>query len=218
MEFNRFEVVTGACIEEISGQSRFGFSMSDTTDFYDMTELMENDGYKGSTIAFYDYETGKVYEPFAKERNVIYGDPVFLHERFWFLRGDYNSGKITLLKYCPGEEPEAVTQLNIEDVDAYNLCIVGEDVHIVGGDDEVVCYYPEQFRFAKEDDGGVILITDGKVYISAWVEEGWDDENDCATEDYKYYEKIIVRDFEGNLISEEIGCLEQRPDGSWWIS
>ena len=66
--------------------------MSDTTDFYDMTELMENDGYKGSTIAFYDYETSKVYEPFAKERNVIYGDPVFLHERFWFLRGDYNSG------------------------------------------------------------------------------------------------------------------------------
>ena len=33
----------------------------------------------------------------------------------------------------------------------------------------------------------VALIDNGKVYIDAWIEEGWDDENDCATDDYKYY-------------------------------
>lgn len=41
------------------------------------------------------------------------------------------------------------------------------------------------------------MITDEKVYFSAWVEEGWDEEKDCATEEYKYYEKVIVRDFKG---------------------
>ena len=35
IKLNRFEVVSGKYIEEISGQSRIGYSMSDTTDFYD---------------------------------------------------------------------------------------------------------------------------------------------------------------------------------------
>ena len=34
------------------------------------------------------------------------------------------------------------------------------------------------------------MIADQKVYLSAWVEEGWDDENDCETEEYNYYEKV----------------------------
>ena len=38
MKLNRFEVVTGRYIEEIPGQSRIGYAMSDTTDFYDMIE------------------------------------------------------------------------------------------------------------------------------------------------------------------------------------
>ena len=64
----------------------------------------------------------------------------------------------------------------------------------------------------------VRMIVDGKVYLSAWVEEGWDDDNNCATEEYKYYEKMIVRDFKGNVLSETIGSLQQHPDGTWWIS
>lgn len=32
MKLNRFEVVTGRYIEEILGQSRIGYAMSDTTD------------------------------------------------------------------------------------------------------------------------------------------------------------------------------------------
>lgn len=218
MKFNRFDVVNGTCIEEIYGQSRYGFSQSDTTDFYDMEELMENDGYRGTTISFYDYETGKVYTPFDQERNVLYGDPVFWQECFWFLRADFDLGVVTLLRYVPGQAPYEVTQLNIEDVNLYNLGITGEGVHITSGDDDFVCYYPERFSFTLGAEESVMLIADSKVYLSKWVEEGWDDENNCATDDYKYYEKIVVRDFEGNLISEEIGSLDQRPDGSWWIS
>ena len=124
MKLNRFEVVTGRYIEEIPGQSRIGYAMSDTTDFYDMIEWSKKGGCQGSTISFYDYNNGKVYEPFQKQRNVLYGTPVYLKKSFWFLQGDYNSGKITLFKYYPDKNPEMIIQLNIEDVDLYNLVLL----------------------------------------------------------------------------------------------
>ena len=55
MKLNRFEVVTGRYIEEIPGQSRIGYVMSDATDFYDMIEWSKKGGYQGSTLSFYDY-------------------------------------------------------------------------------------------------------------------------------------------------------------------
>ena len=218
MKFNRFKVVSGTYIEEIGGQSRIGYSMSDTMDFYDMVELSKKSVYQGSIISFYDYNNGRIYEPFTKQRNVLYGKPVYLKNYYWFLQGDYNKGIITLFRYLPDEIPEMITQINIEDVNLYNLQIIGDDLYIISEDDEFVCYYPESFRFLKNPHESVTMIADGKVYLSAWVEEGWDDENDCATEEYKYYEKVIVRDFEGNVLSEELGCLNQRSDGTWWIS
>ena len=218
MKFNRFEVVSGTYIEEIVGQSRIGYSMSDTMDFYDMVELSKKSVYQGSIISFFDFDNGRIYEPFTKQRNVLYGKPVYLKNYYWFLQGDYNKGLITLFRYLPDEIPEMITQINIADVNPYNLQIIGEDVYITSEDDEFVCYYPERFRFSKITNESVIMIADGKVYFSAWVEEGWDDENDCATEQYKYYEKVIVRDFEGNVLLEELGCLNQRSDGTWWIS
>ena len=218
MKFNHFEVVMGAYIEEISGQSCIGYSMIDTTDFYDMIEWSENGGYRGSTISFYDYSNGKVYKPFQNQRNVLYGKPVYLKNHFWFLQGDYNTGKITLFKYLPDETPEMITQLNIADVNPYNLRIIGEDVYIASEGDEFVCYYPKKFRFSENSNESVSTIADGKVYLSAWIEEGWDNENDCATEEYKYYEKVIVRDFNGTVLSETLGCLQQHPNGTWWIA
>ena len=64
----------------------------------------------------------------------------------------------------------------------------------------------------------VILIENGKVYLETWVEAGWDDKNDRATDAYKYYNRIIIKDFAGNTLSEEIGCLNKSVEGVWWIS
>ena len=220
MKFNHFESVTGTYIEEISGQSCIGYSISDTMqmDFYDMIESSQNGTYRGATLSFYDYTNGKIYEPFQKQPNVLYGKPVYWKDSFWFLQGDYNNQKISLFKYLPNEIPEMITQLNMADVDLYNLRILGEDVYIISEEDELVCYYPECFRFPVKNNESASLIADGKVYSSVWVEEGWDDENDCATAEYKYYEKVIERDFKGNVLSEMVGCLQQRPDGTWWIA
>ena len=112
---------------------------------------------------------------------------------FYFLQGDYNKGIITLYKYLPDELLETVTELNIKKINTYNLCIIGENVHIISQDEELVCYYPRKFHFKMDPQENVLTIDDNKVYLSKWIENGWDDFNDCASENYEYYEKVVVR-------------------------
>ncbi|MCI5602986.1 MAG: hypothetical protein SOV90_04305 [Lachnospiraceae bacterium] len=173
----RFNKVEGRYIEKIYGQNRFGYSQSDFEDLYDMIEWAKRGGYQGSELLIYDFTTGKVYKPFNKKRNVVYGAPVYVDEFLYFLQGDYDNKKITLYRYIP-----------------------------------------EKISFPIKENESVILIENGKVYLDAWIEEGWDDENDCATDEYKYYNRIIIKDFGGNIISEEIGCLNKSADGDWWIA
>lgn len=112
---------------------------------------------------------------------------------------------------------QQVTQLSIKEVNLYNLHIIGDSVHIVSQDEQFVCYYPQKFSFPLGSSESAIRIEGDKVYLEAWVEEGWDSEKNCATDRYRYYDKLITRDFDGNLLSEEVGSLYQAPDGSWWI-
>ena len=114
--------------------------------------------------------------------------------------------------------PQAAAELRLDQVNLYNLRIVGNPVHIISQEGELQCYYPEVFSFPLRPNETVCFIEGDKVYIEAWIEEGWDDENDCATENYKYYNKVITKDFHGDLLSEEIGALHQAADGTWWIS
>ena len=172
--------------------------MSDTTDFYDMIEWSKKWWVSRFNYFFYDYNNGKIYRTiYKKQRNVLYWPTCFILKKSFlgFLQGDYNSGKITLFRYLPDKIPELIIQFNIADVDLYNLRIIGEDIYITSEDDEFVSYYPESFRFPTTPNESVCMIVDGKVYLSAWVEESWDDDNNCATEEYKYYEKIDCKRF-----------------------
>lgn len=123
-------------------------------------------------ISFYDYENGKVIQPFKCQKNVLYGKPVFLNNYFYFLQGDYNKGIMTLYKYLPDKLLETVTELNIKKINTYNLCIIGEDVHIISQDEELVCYYPRRFHFKMDPQENVLTIDDNKVYLSKWIENG----------------------------------------------
>ena len=98
--------------------------------------------------------------------------------------------------------------------------------HLLNAADDVVsedaesadCYYPSHFTLKKEPHQTLVLIEENRVYLEEWVEEGWDDENDRATEDYRFYTKLVVKDLLGNEISRETGSVFQSPDGSYWIS
>ena len=41
---------------------------------------------------------------------------------------------------------------------------------------------------------------------------------DQLTNDYKYYDKLIVMDYEGNVVSERKGSLSKYPNGKWYLS
>lgn len=235
----RFNRTEGKVLEKIPGQARLAFAMSGTEDFYDLIAWSERGGYQGSIILFYDFDNGEVYQPFGKKRNVVYGNPVFSDGFYYFLQGDYDENRITLYKYLPWEREkekgrekdietdemtgggqilEPVMCFKADDVNLYNLRIIGDKIHVISQDEIFRCYYPEQFSFALDPHETVCFIEEGKVYIEAWVEEGWDDENECATDEYRYYDKVIIKDFDGRLLSEETGSLFQASDGMWWIS
>ena len=94
------------------------------------------------------------------------------------------------------------------------------DVNILGQFDEMKekCYYPEKISFPLEGSETVELLTDDRVYIEKWIEEGWDEKNNCATDEYKYYDKVLIKDHAGNTLSEEVGSIYQASDGTYWIA
>ena len=214
----KFKSVNGKYIEKIYGQDRLAFAMSDNEDLYDLIAWSERGGYQGAVLYFYDFETGDVYQPFEKKKNVVYSRPEFADGYYYFLQGDYDAKTVVLYRYFPDDLLAPVVTLPLDDVDLYNLRIVGNPVHIISQNEELRCYYPEAFSFPLEPNETVCFIEDGRVYIEAWIEEGWDDENDRATDEYNYYHKVVVKDFHGKLISEEIGALGQAADGTWWMS
>lgn len=214
----RLQEVSGIYIEKIIGQDRFAYAHSDTNDFYNLIEQSKSGGYQGSVILFFDFESGKVFKPFAKKRNVIYSNPVYAEGFYYFLQGDYDEKKISLYHYIPGKLLEKETELSTEEVSLYNLCIIGNPVHIISQEDSFVCYYPEKISFPITGHESALFIEDKKIYFESWVEEGWNDKNDCATDNYDLYYKVIVKDFSGNTLSEEVGDLYQAADGTWWIA
>lgn len=218
--YKEFKDITGEYVEEIPGQARFGYGLSDLEDFFEVEETIKVCGYyRGSVIKFYDYQRGKVFLPFDQKENIGYGRPIFIDGRFYILQVNFNEGLVKIYKYYPGEIPEKVFDYKIEDLSTYNLELIGNALHLISQDSESLeIYYPYRKSVKLEANEGVLLIDDGKVYINRWIEEGWDDEKNQEGEDYCYYEKLIIKDFDSNIIEERIGNLYQRPDGTWWIA
>ncbi len=145
----RFKEVSGLYIEKIYGQDRLAFAMSDTSDLYDLVEYAQRGGYQGSVIKFYDFENGNVYTPFEKKRDVIYSKPAYVDGFYYFLQADYGQGKVALYKYLPEEVLETAAEFGTDEVDLYNLQIVGEKVHVISQNGEVFkCYYPEKISYS----------------------------------------------------------------------
>lgn len=67
----------GKYIEEISGQSRIGYSMSDTTDFYDMIEWSKKVGIKVQLFLFMITIMVKFMNHF-KNRGMYYMSHLFI--------------------------------------------------------------------------------------------------------------------------------------------
>ena len=215
----RLSKTFGFIVENIAGQNRLVYAISDTTDFYSLIDFSEcGRCYYGSTIIFFDLSNGTVHEPFTQEKNVLYSAPIYADGLYYFLQGNYDEKKIVLYAYHPEKPLREVIELNLNEVDLYNLRLISDPVHIISQNgNKFVCYYPEELSLALDPHETVVLMSEGKIYIESWIEEGWDEKNHCATNKYKYYDKLIVKDYVGNTLSEEIGSLHQMQDGTWWV-
>lgn len=218
--YKEFSEIKGQYVDEISGQDRFAYGTTDVEDFFEIEDIIKlGESYKGSVIRFYDYQTGKVYLPFEQKENVSYGRPIFIDGIFYILQVDFNEGLANIYKYYPGETLEKITDYKLKDLSTYNLELIGSGLHLISQDsDNLEIYYPYRKTVKLAGSESVLLIDDGKVYINRWIEEGWDDEKDRAGEDYSYYDKLIIKDLDSNIIEERIGNLYQRTDGTWWLA
>lgn len=216
MIITKCEKINGMSFNPIPGQARYYYSLSSFEDFYDMIGWMERGGYKGSTISFFDIATGRIETPFERKRNIIFSRPVCENGELFFIEGDFNNKTITLFKYAFGGNCDCLHKMSMDGVELYNLSLCGYPVHIVSQKDKLVSYYPEAFEITLNPNESLEFIENGKVYLSAWIEEGIVDE--VMTEDYRFYNKWLVKDYCGNLISEEVGCIDIYPDGKWRVT
>ena len=216
MDIIRLPIIKGITPTLLDGTDRYAYALSDYADAWDLKDYQENGGYQGSILYLHDLYENKVYLPFEKKRNVIYQTPLFYDGNIYFLQIDYDDQKINLYCFSINKELEKVTELSIDEVNLYNIGLTGEGVHITSQDYTFKCYYPEKFEIKIEANESVICIDEDRIYINAWIEEGV--VNDEITNDYSYYDKLLVKDKKGNLISEEVGALTKFPDGKWRIS
>ncbi|WP_297377478.1 hypothetical protein [uncultured Helcococcus sp.] len=214
-----FSEITGEYVDKINGQTRFGFSLSENEDFYDIQNIMEHDGYyKGSVIKFYDFEKAEVSTPFELEKNIQYGSPIYIDYSYYFLRADYNKKLVTIYEYYPQKYLNQIKEFEMDKLNLYNLGLVGEELHLVSDDNKLEIYYPYRKTIDLNGNESLLFIKDNKLYIFAWIEEGWDEENWGPGPDYEYYHKFMVKDLDGKTISEKRGDLFQHIDGTWWLS
>ncbi|MBQ6755770.1 MAG: hypothetical protein IJP43_02310 [Oscillospiraceae bacterium] len=216
MKLFRIKSPNGSAFDPIRGQTRYFYHKSGYEDFYDMPEILKNGAYKGAVITFFDTETGEIDCPFEKTKNVLFSNPIIINGVIYLLRGDFNANKVFLLKYSFGSEPECIYEMSLDGVELYNLSLCGYPVHIVSQHDKLISYYPERFEIPLEPNESLEFIENGRIYLSAWFEDGV--EGGAMGEDYRYYNKFRVRDFDGYLLSEESGCLDLYPDGKWRIT
>jgi hypothetical protein len=214
----RFKESNGIHIADIDGQDRLAYSLSSNTDFYDLSQWPKNESCPGMILRFYDLQDGTVYQPFEQTDDVIYGTPLYAENGYWFLKADRKARKIILYRFLPGSVPEAVQDFSMDEVDTYNFALMGEKLHVTSQDCERFrCYYPERFEFPIGSHETAVFIDENRVYLENWIEEGWDEENGRAGKDYRFYDQVITRNFEGNILSVETGTLYRKHDGSWWI-
>ncbi len=216
MEILRFPIVEGMTPELLSGTDRFAYALSDFADAWELPDWEESGGYQGAVLQIYDLYENKVHKPFDKKKNVTYQKPLFYKDMIYFLQTDFDEQKVCLFKLTPTSELQEVTRFSINEINLYNLGLTGEDIHITSQDDTFVCYYPDPFEIKLEPNESVLCISGDKIYFNAWIEEGIDSEE--IAYDYRYYEKLLIKDRQGNLISEEVGSLNRFLDGRWRLS
>jgi len=168
--------------------------------------------YPGTRLYFFQYPSGKVFEPIKQEQNVFLERPVYEQKNnsFGIVRYDFNKQLIQVLVFKPDDSSvETLTELPFAKVkDLENIRLIISPFALVKHDvqnDAVQFLWPEEKHYQFEQNESLDFQGDGKLYLSKWME------------DPDYREEIIVRDAEsGKILERSPGYLIRMPDGSIW--
>lgn len=216
MEINKFDKIGGQFIENIDGTFEYGYIIYDDIDFYEMVDI-KNIGkhYNGSVLKIANYKDQKIYQVFERREDVLYGAVEYYMGYLYFLQGDFSKNKIRLYKCKEKSVVNIVCEMEMTDMDMYNLRILkGDKIYVISEDEDFKIYYPEKVTFDLIENESVIYIEDNRIYSQEWVEE---EKIYNGLKNYNYYENLIIRDFSGKLLSKELGQLKY-VNGKWYLS
>ena len=198
-------------VERVEGSEEWYLGVAFEEDVCDLfeAEMMEKEekDFMGNCPYFFHYPDGAVYHPFPKKKHVYYENPVWDKDRFGVLAVDFSLKMINIYTYIPGEKPELLHSLCLDEVeDCYNLklemspWILGRQTN-----NEYEAIWPIKMRFPRGDRESLICRNGTILYFSRW------------TEDPFYHEYVVTVDMEtGEEICVEKGSLYLMPDGNLW--
>lgn len=204
-------------LSRLSGTDRWYYQTTEITDLYDLS-MMKSLGLKGSEIVFVSYPDGEVIKPFEKSENIYYDKPIYFEKKIYFIKVDFGSDKISVLKLNPETKnvDEIVTK-DIKDINLYNITLHKSPIMLTSQSDNEFCvYYPEEITIKTETTENFLFRDEGKFYFSSWGESGVMG-NGILGDDYEYFEDLIIRDKEGNLISKSRNYIKEMDNGEFWI-
>ncbi|MDO5755362.1 MAG: hypothetical protein Q4P28_03935 [Tissierellia bacterium] len=217
MKIHRFETITGNFIADLQGQRRFGYRVEGLDAPYDIEVYEELKRPFSSRLLIYDYENQKIYEPFDEDEYMVIADVYFQDDTIYILKVDWLGKKLFLYDYHPEREIKVIWERELLDIHRYNLKLIGPKIHILSWDESVKIYYPMELEYLPEENETVVAIDD-YIYSNCWHEEGFDEENNLAGIEYRYYDELIIRDLKGNIVERKLGCLYLKDDGKYYSS
>lgn len=218
MEIKKINGLYGFALEKFSTNPTWYFQNTEISDFYDLNMMKITGDLKGSEIVFISYPEEKVIKPFEKEMGVYYNKPLYLEGKIYFIRVDFNDDKVEVLGLDPkSEKVEEIFSSSLKDVDLYNLGLSKYPLMLLSQDDsELKVYYPESIIIKKDPTESFLYKLYDKYYFSSWGESGVL-QNGILGSDYEYFEDLVIKDKDGNILSKERGSIEEVEDGIFWI-
>ncbi len=184
-------------------------------DLYEAEELFRRGNtIKGRKLCLVHYPDGAVYEPVPKTEGHYCEEPVCYEESIYILNVDFPHGLIQIIRFgCRDHKTAVHAEIPLSSVkDCYNLSLQIAPLTLSRqcvGDNEFEIIWPERTGFGMDDHDSFYLRDGNRLLFSRWHEEG-------EGEDYRYWEEIVVRDLEGNVVETLPGDVKLMPNGELW--
>lgn len=189
------------------------YSVSENIDYFEV-ESMFKSGIKilGNELSFLFYPNCMIYKPFILEYGVYFDNfsIKYLNKKIYFTKVDFNKSNVFVYEYDVKNNILSIIKIfDLNDISLYNLRFSDNEVMLFSENVDkniVEIYYPEKFNLKLEERESFLFRLDDKFYFSKWVEEN-----------YKYYEKYVIKDSNSNILDEQIGYIQIMPDGKYII-